>query len=759
MKYYKLGSIPALTMAAVSNAQMLRPVRLPKPQMLLADPITTTEEPTTQDLGTTWPYGTTNFEKLEMIDRAPPPIKDLTKSGKYVEVNKDCRGNRLPGSAGKWWKPVDDPFDKTQVAYHFPDKTMTKKGGWDYCREKGLESVFLWCPKSVSESESIWQHHTAMPLDGGRNERGIMTGIYRSTNYGDEYYCNYSNNTYLGDDGEFYQPLFKVNDYLPVDSMWDKSNDEPQYFVAGHHTNDIMLSFKKVKFRDARWLSKNQGKFQKYAFVCEMNCDFIDMIEPLDLSEVGDTHDDPPPPNCPARPWDCDNCDDTGDFTRKKRSSKPAAIENPVIEALTNIMDGQFDHVNEAMDTNTEIGNQASRVALSRSKRDTIDKVWGMCDFPDVAAGDSAFSLYNEDCNGPTNVVNWGTIDWYKANTAFYEKPNTAYHFGPMTTTKNTAFEYCQSLGIENVRVWCPGSFDESYYMWSYHPLMPIRTYDENAIGLWTGIYRREGDALEYICSDLNITATGVATEEMYESGSVQYWRKWDISNGYPLFGNGDDVDTSDFNDVVVSWDTYLMRDINAQAAGTTGGVICEWDVPEVVCADPECFTGVPDGPISIAAGDSDNAVIEILSNSPCQIDEADVEQLQLHGCHCWKTAGKAKGMAPLGGSNKLDELDSYCHLWHDKRQCLGAAGADCEGENLDNQAYQLTVTDGTISTDCSGNTGCMRAVCESDVELAQMIISHVDDIKAAGGNFTATVGTPEDCPFCEHCTGGRDSC
>ena len=649
-------------------------------------------------------------------------------SGVFEEAFQDCRGNTI--SNGRWFKPKSDFFDKSNSLYHFPSKTRHKKDAWNYCQSKGMEAVTLWCPKSLEEADSVWSHHPANPMDGSLTQRGLMTGIYRETNYGNEYYCNYASqdSRYDSSNENFYDPLYKINDYFDINSHFSQDKNEPHYIVNGFFTNDILMSHDLVNFRDFRYLAKNNNKWQKYAFVCEMNCDYIDE-DPVDLTEVGDTLEDLPDPVCPVN--------------RKKRESpengfmSPEQINDPVVDQLSSIMDNSFDEKH------------------LRSARNANDP-WSECSFPDIDSQESAFESYTEDCNG----VSAGA-QWYRPKEHFYEKPNTVYHLAPLTTTtKLEAFQYCQSLGQPNVKVWCPGSRDEAEYIWGYHPTMSVKTFDDNAVGLWTGIFRRSGANLEYQCAALDSEGSSVIASDMYDknTATVQYWKKWDNDQGYPKFGGADDV--------VISWDTALMHDVDWEQNSITGAVVCEMELPECVVTTttvppttlPACFTEVPDGTINIPAGSTEDSIPEILSNSPCDITANEIEEIKLHGCHCWKLGALSGVAAPLGGKNKIDFLDNTCHEWHDRRTCLTLSGGACEGISLEGLEYQLSVENGSVNLDCSVNSSnaCMEAVCQVDVEFVGDLLTFTGGL---GTEFTATIASVDQCPFCENCRAPRDTC
>ena len=735
------------------------------------------------------------------------PSGALHTSPAYEKQTVDCRGNTIDESTqGAWYKAVTDFPNKSQTSYHMPEETYMKKNAWAYCNSLGMEAVYLWCPKSEAEAESVWQHHPMQPLNGKLTEKGILMGVYRETNYLDDYFCAFNNQSVGAGKKQWYEPLYMIGQYMQFE--FDYAGSYPRYYDSDNdvYTNDFLISWKDTTWRDFTWnVKNNNNQWREQAIVCEMNCDYLD-AEPMDLTVYEDpsmsTHDDAPLPDCPDRPWNCDYCDLPGEgpYTRKKKSV--SEFEDEIYMAGEDF-DEDFDEFEEEIvpshnhrskrsleetmeETNFEDDDyfQTSNSyidtvgpveeARSRQRRNSIDPVWGACWFPDVWEPDSPFEEVLYDCHGnliptPTFTTDHLGLDseiteaikWWRPKVPFYNKPNSVFHLPKMTTIKSAAFEYCQGLGVEAVTVWCPESKDEIDYLWTHHPTMSVRTYDIVAEGIWTGIFRKEGTFTDYYCASLDTSAdpnTFSGEANMYNEGHEQVYQNW--GDGFPQFR---DFDGEDTRDISVAWDSAKFKDTNWNTVFHTGAVICEMNcTPYVTTTEepptteaPVCADQVPDGTINVPAGPNENGMDVIMNNSPCDISPEEITEIESHGCHCWRLGSLAQFMEPLGGLNKIDALDETCNKWKQGRMCINLPGGECENVDLTGQTYQLIVNEGRVSLDCRNNSGCLKAACEIDVMYVEQIFAHVADLWANGETFSAFAANAQDCPKCMNCTPG----
>lgn len=433
------------------------------------------------------------------------------------------------------------------------------------------------------------------------------------------------------------------------------------------------------------------------------------------------------------------------------------------------------------------------------------------CLFPkieDQIGQPDGFVEVTQDCRG--NPIP-GDFKFYRPDPVFesvdypeynhYVKRNSAYHFawgpndggrtgkteGPFFTLSE-AHDYCNSIGMEATYLWCPGNIDENQQLWMHHPHQPFSgwtgRYREDGLastGLWTGIFR------EYPGVQDSRLLCGQNHSYVWYEQTYTNWR-WKQNDPEPQVISFDN--TYFENNILLrtlssQWEDWCWHaPAKYKKEWPRGAVICEMncdmvDVDPVIPEDTSCphdcedfcYKGEcqcshcyntlrDDGKSCQDLNDLEEeipvaeAVPRLLHNCPEEITPEEVEELKLHGCHCAKLGSLTGFIQMLGGLGKVDEIDDACKYWYNGRKCLTLPGGACYGQDISNAEYKIAINHFLGTIDCLLTPeGCLREVCKVDGHWTMEILKHMRWIRVhGGGNFTAHISNPDECPYCDTC-------
>lgn len=465
-----------------------------------------------------------------------------------------------------------------------------------------------------------------------------------------------------------------------------------------------------------------------FAWVCEMNCqDYLNQ-QPIDWEEERDTHPDTQPDCPPGEGYT---------LNRKKRS-----INLPQSNAV-NLDYGSEEFLEDL---------------LSNSREKRSSDSWAQCTFDEI---EDHFTQRLYDCDGID--ITDKPYTWYRPETPFHNKPGTAYHFADTLMTISEARDYCEHLH-NNSFVWCPQSPDEQMYLYMAHPLQAFETHQTNGVSdpiqaIWTGFERHHKKDRWWCDTEYSTFNRVNPSTTLYENVYFDWGVGEQSTRGIPHIGiRTSDIKFASYRDyevhaVICEMDCSIDKFVPNN--GTFPNFDQEWDKNNPLGTTP------PPTSIDIPAAQDEDPILEILDYLPNNITEQEIEQLKMHGCHCWKLGSLGKYVQNLGGHGQVDYLDDACSKWQNGRKCIELPGGKCFGEILDGEYYSLPFSNGEVSLDCSLNVGyddCLLAACLIDVYWVNEIITQVE-LMRNGGSFTSTLGTVTECPFCEGLCAPPTSC
>jgi len=177
---------------------------------------------------------------------------------------------------------------------------------------------------------------------------------------------------------------------------------------------------------------------------------------------------------------------------------------------------------------------------------------------------------------------------------------------------------------------------------------------------------------------------------------------------------------------------------------------VCE-DCWKVADDEGNCYIPDLDAPEEEYGGDE--PIPDILHDCPDdQVNEEEIQELLLHGCHCGKLGELTSFIEQLGGLGKVDELDQECMMWKKNRKCVTLPGGSCYGVDTSTAIYTLKMNHKTGFTSCAENSDpCTTDLCTIDSHYTFKILGHMHELRG-DGNFTAHVSSVDECPFCQTC-------